>query len=80
MRARCELPHLSRLRLLAGSAHKLVNTSQWNEVSVRLSAKDRRRLDSLLETGADAPTPGRRVTQLGGTGRAGGMADRKSVV
>jgi len=53
IRARCELPHLSRLRLLAGSAHKLVNTSQWNEVSVRLSAKDRRRLDSLLETGAD---------------------------
>lgn len=41
IRARCELPHLSRLRLLAGSAHKLVNTSQWNEVSVRLSAKDR---------------------------------------
>src|SRR5882724_8173278 len=50
IRERYELPLLSRLRLLAGTAHRLVNTSQWNKVYERLSAKDRRRLDALLTT------------------------------
>jgi TnpA family transposase len=53
IRERCELPRLSKLRLLAGSAHKLVNASQWNEVCDGLTAKDRRRLDALLTTRDD---------------------------
>ncbi len=53
IRERCELPRLSKLRLLAGSAHRLVNTSQWNEVYKRLSSKDKRRLDALLTTRDD---------------------------
>jgi len=53
VRERCELPLLSKLRLLAGTAHRLVNTAQWSQVFERLSAKDKRRLDALLATRED---------------------------
>ena len=53
VRERYELPLLSTLRTLAGTAHRLVNTAQWNEVDQRLTANDRRRLDELLTTRDD---------------------------
>ena len=45
---RCELPRLRTLRRLAGNAHRLVNSAQWNQVYRLLSISDRGRLDALL--------------------------------
>jgi hypothetical protein len=53
IRERCELPQLSTLRTLAGTAHRLVNSAQWNEVYKRLSIYDRGRLDEILATRED---------------------------
>lgn len=48
IRERCELPLLSTLRTLAGTAHRLVNAAQWQQVYERLSAEDIAGLDVLL--------------------------------
>jgi Domain of unknown function (DUF4158) len=48
IRERCELPMLSTLRELAATAHRLVNTAQWERVHERLSDPVRQELDALL--------------------------------
>jgi TnpA family transposase len=48
IRERCELPLLWTLRRLAGTAHRLVNATQWQQVYERLSAADIEGLDVLL--------------------------------
>ena len=48
IRERCELPLLWTLRRLAGTAHRLVNAAQWQQVYERLSAADIEGLDVLL--------------------------------
>lgn len=53
IRERCELPLLSSLRRLAGTAHRLVNVGQWRQVHELLSAKDMQGLDELLTPTAD---------------------------
>ena len=53
IRESCELPLLSTLRTLAGTAHRLVNAAQWQQVYERLSATDISRLDVLLTSSKD---------------------------
>jgi hypothetical protein len=53
LRERCELPLLSTLRTIAGTAHRLVNAAQWQQVHERLSAADKRGLDALLAPNED---------------------------
>lgn len=48
IRERCELPLLSTLEALAGSAHRIINTAQWQQVYERLSEKDILDLNALL--------------------------------
>src|ERR1019366_1528815 len=48
IRERCELPLLSTLEALAGSAHRISNTAQWQQVYERLSEKDILDLNALL--------------------------------
>jgi hypothetical protein len=48
IRERCELPLLTTLNTLAGTAHRLVNAAQWQQVYERLSAPDIHGLDALL--------------------------------
>jgi TnpA family transposase len=55
IRERYELPLLSKLQTLAGTAHRLVNTAQWNQVDERLSEDDRQRLDALLVPRENTP-------------------------
>ncbi len=43
-----ELPTLTTLRRLAGTAHSTVNAKQWNEVCGRLSSAQRAMLEALL--------------------------------
>ena len=50
IRERCELPLLTTLDTLAGTAHRLVNAAQWQQVYERLSASDIHGLDALLTT------------------------------
>jgi hypothetical protein len=50
IRERCELPLLTTLDTLAGTAHRLVNAAQWQQVYERLSAPDIHGLDALLTT------------------------------
>ncbi len=57
IRERYELPLLSTLRTLAGTAHRLVNTAQWNHVDKQLSEDDRQRLDALLVPREDTVDP-----------------------
>jgi len=48
IRERCELPMLSTLRELAATAHRVVNTAQWEQVHERLNEAVRQELDALL--------------------------------
>ena len=48
IRERCELPLLSTLRTLAGTALRLVNAAQWQQVYERVSAQNIQGLDVLL--------------------------------
>ena len=50
IRERCELPLLTTLDTLAGTAHRFVNAAQWQQVYERLSAPDIHGLDALLTT------------------------------
>ena len=54
IRERCELPMLSTLRELSATAHRLVNTAQWEQVHDRLSDAVRQELDALLSPSEDA--------------------------
>ena len=54
IRERCELPMLSTLRELAGTAHRLVNAAQWERVHERLSDLVKQELDALLTPSEDA--------------------------
>src|ERR1700722_15467102 len=48
IRERCELPLLSTLRTLAGTAHRLVNSAQWQQVYEHLTPSDIHGLAALL--------------------------------
>jgi TnpA family transposase len=48
IRERCELPLLSTLDTLAGTAHRTVNAAQWHQLYERLSPQDIHDLDALL--------------------------------
>ena len=47
VRERCELPLLTTLETLAGTAHRAINAAQWHQVYERLSAQDIQDLDAL---------------------------------
>ncbi|MGA2838744.1 MAG: DUF4158 domain-containing protein [Steroidobacteraceae bacterium] len=53
IRERCELPLLSTLRTLAGTAHRLVNAAQWQQVYEYLTPPDLHGLDALLTPSED---------------------------
>jgi len=58
VRERCELPLLTTLETLAGTAHRAINAAQWHQVYERLSAQDIQDLDALLtvkETTQESP-------------------------
>jgi hypothetical protein len=58
IRERCELPLLSTLETLAGTAHRSVNAAQWHKVYEQLKEQDMRDLDALLtvnETTQETP-------------------------
>jgi hypothetical protein len=58
IRERCELPLLSTLETLAGTAHRSVNAAQWHKVYEHLNEQDMRDLDALLtvnETTQETP-------------------------
>ena len=40
IRERCELPSLSTLLRLAGNAHRRINSTQWQQVHERMTARD----------------------------------------
>src|SRR5665213_3334767 len=48
VRERCELPLLTTIETMAGTAHRIINAAQWNQVYARLSAQDIHDLNALL--------------------------------
>jgi hypothetical protein len=57
IRERSELPSLSTLLRLAGNAHRRINSTQWQQVHQRLTARDIQRLDELLPSADSQDSP-----------------------